>query len=146
MTVTFRPVQAEDKAQWLALWQGYCGFYASSVPAHVTEHTWQRMLDPQSPIFCRVALVEGQLAGFALCVLHEGTWVTSPICYLEDLFVDPAFRGNGVARSLIQFVLNEGKEQGWSRFYWHTRIHNPARKLYDEFVTADDFVRYSVTL
>ena len=63
MTVTFRPVQAEDKAQWLALWQGYCGFYASSVPADVTEHTWQRMLDPQSPIFCRVALVEGQLAG-----------------------------------------------------------------------------------
>lgn len=146
MTVTFRPVQAEDKAHWLALWQGYCGFYASNLSEDVTEHTWQRMLDPQSTIFCRVALVEGQLAGFALCVLHEGTWVTAPICYLEDLFVDPAFRGKGVARSLIQFVLNEGKEQGWSRFYWHTRIHNPARKLYDEFVAADDFVRYSVTL
>ena len=146
MTVTFRAIQAEDKAQWLTLWKGYNEFYGSNPPDNVTEHTWQRILDPQSSMFCRVACVDGHLAGFTICVLHEGTWVLTPICYLEDLFVDPAFRGKGVARSLMQFVLNEAKEQGWSRFYWHTRIHNPARKLYDEFVAADDFVRYSVTL
>jgi hypothetical protein len=28
--------------------------------------------------------------GFAMCILHEGTWSTAPICYLEDLFVDAA--------------------------------------------------------
>ena len=146
MSVIFRPVQTDDKAQWLALWKGYTEFYASQIPDEVTERTWARMHDSASPMFCRVAVVDGVVAGFALCVLHEGTWVTSPICYLEDLFVDPVFRGKGVARQLIQFVLNEAKEQGWSRFYWHTLIHNPARKLYDEFVAADDFVRYSVTL
>ena len=27
--------------------------------------------------------------GFTLSVLHAGTWTTQPICYLEDLFVDP---------------------------------------------------------
>ena len=30
----------------------------------------------------------------------------------------------------------------WSRLYWHTRSDNPARRLYDEFVKADDFVRH----
>ena len=146
MSVIFRSIQVEDKAQWLALWQGYTAFYESQIPDNVTEYTWKRIHDPASSMFCRVAVVDGLVAGFALCVLHEGTWVTAPICYLEDLYVDPAFRGKGVARQLIQFVLTEAKEQGWSRFYWHTRIHNPARNLYDEFVAADDFVRYSVTL
>lgn len=146
MTVIFRPVQEEDKTQWLSLWKGYNHFYDSDLADDVTEHTWSRLLNPSSSLFCRVAVVDGVVAGFANCVLHEGTWVTSQMCYLEDLFVDPAFRGKGVARQLIQYVLNEAKTEGWSRFYWHTRIHNPARKLYDEFVAADDFVRYCVSL
>ena len=146
MTIVNRSIQAEDKAQWLGLWKGYNDFYGSTLADEVTERTWLRVLDPESSIFGRVAVVDGQVAAFALCVLHEGTWVTAPICYLEDLFVDPAYRGRGIARQLMQFVLNEAKEQGWSRFYWHTRIHNPARKLYDEFIDADDYVRYCVRL
>lgn len=146
MNVVNRPIQAEDKAQWLVLWKGYNDFYGSSLADEITEQTWQRALSPESSIFGRVAVADGRLAAFALCVLHEGTWVSSPICYLEDLFVDPAFRGQGIARQLMHFVLNEAKEQGWSRFYWHTRIHNPARKLYDEFIAADDYVRYCVRL
>lgn len=146
MTVVNRSIQAADKAQWLVLWKGYNDFYGSTLADEVTERTWQRVLDPESSIFGRVAVVDGQVAAFALCVLHEGTWVTAPVCYLEDLFVAPAYRGRGIARQLMQFVLNEAKEQGWSRFYWHTRIHNPARKLYDEFIVADDYVRYCIRL
>lgn len=146
MTVKFRPLDEQDKTQWLSLWQGYNDFYGSELADEVTEYTWTRLLDPASSMFCRVAVLDGAVVGFAHCVLHQGTWVTSQMCYLEDLFVDPAWRGKGVARQLIQFVLNEAKAQGWSRFYWHTRIHNPARKLYDEFVAADDFVRYCVSL
>jgi GNAT superfamily N-acetyltransferase len=146
VTVKFRSLDKQDKTQWLSLWKGYNDFYGSELADEVTEYTWTRLLDPASSMFCRVAVLDGTVVGFAHCVLHEGTWVTSQMCYLEDLFVDPAWRGKGVARQLIQFVLNEAKEQGWSRFYWHTRIHNPARKLYDEFVAADDFVRYCVSL
>lgn len=41
--------------------------------------------------------------------------------------------------------LSEGK--GWSRLYWYTRESNDvARKLYDQFVEADDFVRYRLFL
>ncbi len=86
------------------------------------------------------------VVGFAICVLHEGTWVTTPICYLEDLFVDPAFRGQGIARTMIKSLQSEGADKGWSRLYWHTRRDNPARHLYDEFTPADDYVRYRITL
>jgi hypothetical protein len=69
-----------------------------------------------------------------------------PICYLEDLFVDPEVRGLGVGQALIADLLKLGTERGWSRIYWHTRSGNTARKLHDRFTAADDFVRYQLVL
>lgn len=146
MPVEIRDIHQHDKSQWLLLWEGYTGFYGSPQPEDVTELTWQRLLDERSPVVGRVAVVDGRVVGFAICVLHEGTWVKTPICYLEDLFVEPQMRGRGIARQLLQALHAEGKAQGWSRLYWHTRSDNPARRLYDEFTPADDYVRYRVTL
>jgi hypothetical protein len=39
------------------------------------------------------------------------------------------------------------RQCGWSRLYWHTRAENAAaRRLYDSFVEADDFVRYRLKM
>jgi len=140
--ILIRAVAPADREAWFHLWAGYNAFYESTVAPHISERTWQRMLDANVPLFGRVAEVEGRVAGFSLCVLHEGTWVDAPICYLEDLFVDPACRGTGVGRRLIEDLIALARSRGWSRVYWHTREDNPARKLYDEFAQADDFVRY----
>jgi GNAT superfamily N-acetyltransferase len=62
-------------------------------------------------------------------------------------FVDPAFRGRGIARALIEDLLARCRQQNWSRLYWHTRDSNQeARRLYDRFATADVFVRYRMIL
>jgi GNAT superfamily N-acetyltransferase len=140
--VLIRDIAPSDRDAWFRLWAGYNAFYETEVAPAVSERTWQRMLDANAPLFGRVAEVEGRVAGFSLCVLHEGTWVDAPICYLEDLFVDPAARGQGLGRRLIEDLVALARTHGWSRLYWHTRADNPARKLYDEFTAADDFVRY----
>lgn len=113
MVIEIREPDRQDKAQWLSLWQGYTRFYGSPQPTEVTEYTWQRMLDAASPMLGRFAVVDGNVVGFAICILHEGTWVKTPICYLEDLFVAPQMRGQGIARTLIQALQTEGKEKGW---------------------------------
>lgn len=146
MDLVIRDIQAQDKAQWRTLWDGYNQFYQSVVTEAITENTWQRMLSDKSAIFGRVAVVNGEVVGFAISVLHEGTWVTAPICYLEDLFVAESMRGQGIARRLIQALIDEGKTQGWSRLYWHTATDNPARKLYDQFTPVEDYVRYRMNL
>ena len=142
---SLRDPVATDEAAWRELWSGYNAFYQTAVPEAVTARTWQRILDPASPIFSRLAVVNNQVAGFSISVLHEGTWVVAPICYLEDLFVAPQFRGQGLGRMLIADLVDRAKVKGWSRLYWHTRESNPARRLYDEFTKADDFVRYRLT-
>lgn len=145
MTIIRDPAPADENA-WRRLWAEYLAFYGAAVAEEVTAATWTRVLDPAAPIFGRLALAKGSVVGFALGVLHAGTWVTKPICYLEDLFVNPAFRESGIGHALIADLIEMGRERSWSRVYWHTRSNNPARKLYDRFVAADDFVRYQVTL
>lgn len=141
-----RDVEADDEAAWKRLWEGYNAFYGTNVAAEITTHTWQRALDANSPLLARLVEVEGQPAGFSISVLHAGTWVSGTVCYLEDLFVDPAYRGRGLGRMLIQDLIDCGRAQNWSTLYWMTRRDNPARRLYDEFVEADDFVRYRLHL
>ncbi|MGK3186863.1 N-acetyltransferase family protein [Enterobacter soli] len=146
MAVIVRAVRAEDYPQWRPLWDGYTHFYDCVLDESVTASTWERALDPHSSMFCRVAESEGRVIGFAMCVLHEGTWSTAPICYLEDLFVDATLRGAGTGQALIDALMEEGKREGWSKLYWVTRQNNPARKLYDRFGEADDYVRYRISL
>jgi GNAT superfamily N-acetyltransferase len=134
-----------DEAAWRALWRGYCDFYEVRLPPEVTSRTWKRILDPDSAVMCIVAEVEGQVYGFANCVVHENTWEAQPVCYLEDLFVLPAARGRGIGKALLEWLRNAMRAEGWARLYWMTREDNErARKLYDQFTRADGFVRYVV--
>jgi GNAT superfamily N-acetyltransferase len=142
-----RDAAAADGAQWRRLWRAYNAFYGTTLQEAVTAQTWRRILDPGSPIFARLAEREGRVVGCAVAVLHEGTWTTEPACYLEDLFVDPAARGCGVGRALIDDLLERARRRGWSRLYWHTEANNTAaRHLYDKYVPADNFVRYRIIL
>lgn len=146
LPLVIRDIEASDETAWRRLWAGYNRFYAATVPAEVTRRTSERLLDATNPLFCRVAEKAGEVIGFTNSVLHEGTWVAEPICYLEDLFVTPEARGGGVGRAPIRDLVDLGRKKRWSRLYWHTKENNPARKLYDEFVKADDFVRYRMDL
>lgn len=49
-------------------------------------------------------------------------------------------------RALIEAIIDEAREKGWSKVYWVTREGNPARALYDKLATVDDYVRYRITI
>jgi ribosomal protein S18 acetylase RimI-like enzyme len=145
--VLIRDPRPEDEAAWRRLWSGYVAFYESEVSDEVTAATWQRLLTPGSNMFGRIAEWQEAVAGFTVCVLHLGSWTLTPACYLEDLFVDPEARGHGLGRALIDDLISMARDKGWSRIYWHTRQSNEAaRRLYDNYVVADDFVRCRMLL
>jgi GNAT superfamily N-acetyltransferase len=65
------------------------------------------------------------------------------VCYLADLFVDEAVRGQGVARALIEKVAAVARARGCPRFYWLTKQDNArARALYDKVARFAGFIRY----
>ena len=146
MAITIRKVEARDESRWRELWDGYLRFYEAEPSEPVTRRTWERILDASSPVHAIVAEHEGNgVIGIANYVIHEDTWTLAPACYLEDLFVDPRQRAAGVGRQLIDWLIDEMKQNGWARLYWHTRENNyRARGLYDKFTPHSGFVRYVV--
>ncbi|MFB2552634.1 GNAT family N-acetyltransferase [Ensifer soli] len=147
MSVAIRDPRATDHGEWLALWNGYLAFYAVDLDPAVTAATWARILDPAERMTMRVAEVDGRLVGFAIHHHHDSTWVATPDCYLEDLFVDAQSRGHGVGRALLDDLVAICREKGWSRLYWHTNEANErARALYDSFVPSDGHVRYRMSI
>jgi GNAT superfamily N-acetyltransferase len=146
MTVTIRKIEARDEPRWRALWEGYCRFYERELSEAITRHTWARIMEAASPVHGIVAERAGEgVIGMSNYIIHENTWSLTPVCYLEDLFVDPEKRAAGVGKALIDWLVAEAKRQGWSRVYWHTRETNyRARGLYDKYTPHSGFVRYVV--
>jgi GNAT superfamily N-acetyltransferase len=145
MAIRVRPATAEDRQAWFGLWRGNCGFYGTFVPDAVSVETWERLLNPAQPMMCLLACGGGEVVGFANAVLHLNTWTTKHICYLEDLFVAPEKRGEGVGRALIQALAQRGRDEDWFRIYWMTKRDNaPARRLYDAITPVTDWVRYDL--
>ena len=147
MSVTIRKIEARDEPRWRALWLGYCRFYEHDVSEAVTCHTWARILDPGSPVHAIVAERAGEgVIGMANYIIHENTWTLTPVCYLEDLFVEPAERAAGAGKQLIDWLVAQMQEQGWSRLYWNTKENNyRARGLYDKYTPHSGFLRYVIS-
>ena len=144
MTFIVRPLAADDREQWLGLWQGYLDFYESDVPASVTNLTWNRLLDPEAPIhgLC-AATTDGRILGIVHYLFHPVTWAAGPRCYLEDLFTSADARGRGVGRALIEAVYAAADARGADQVYWLTQEFNAtARRLYDQVATATPFIIY----
>ncbi|MDB5809052.1 MAG: acetyltransferase [Betaproteobacteria bacterium] len=146
MTATIRRMEPRDEARWRELWDGYCNFYEREPAPKVADHTWKRMMDSASPVYGIVAEREGDgVIGICNYIIHENTATLTPICYLQDLFVDPKLRAGGVGKQLIDWLVAEMKTRGWSRLYWNTKENNyRARGLYDKYTPHSGFLRYVV--
>ena len=143
---TVRDVEAADRPAWEPLWDGYLAFYEADLPPAHTDHLWDRILDEADPIRCIVAEVDGDVVGIAQYFPHPDTWEREPVCYLEDLFVDPAHRGAGLGRALIEELRHRCEQHGWRRLYWLTQDgNNAARVLYDRVTGgASGFIAYEI--
>ena len=141
-----RRIEPRDRARWKKLWDGYCHFYERKMSPAITRHTWARIMDPAFPVHAIVAeRPRDGVIGMANYVIHENTWTLTPVCYLEDLFVDPKKRAAGVGEALIDWLLRETKRRKWSRLYWNTKENNyRARGLYDKYTPHSGFIRYVI--
>ncbi len=144
MSILVRPFEAKDEGRWRQLFDGYVRFYQAEVPAEVVELTWMRLLRKDDNMVGLAAIREtGEMAGFAALVFHRSTWSPTFYCYLEDLYVDPAVRGQGIGRALIEATYAEADRWGATRTYWATQHGNAAaRSLYDRVAHLTEFVQY----
>lgn len=143
--IRVRPLQAQDKSAWLALFKGYITFYKGSIADDVIDETFVRLLSGAEGVHSCLVAVDGSdtPVGIAHILLHRSTWSKTWYCYLEDLFVSPDIRAKGVGRKLIEAVYQEADRRGVTRTYWTTQDFNyRARGLYDQVATKSPFIQY----
>ena len=67
---------------------------------------------------CLIAEWEGAPAGFALFFHNYSTFLGRPGIYLEDLFVDPEYRGKGIGKALLVELARLAVERRCGRLEW----------------------------
>ena len=102
----------------------------------------------QPKVFCEIAESGGEVAGFAIWFLNYSTWQGKHGIYLEDLFVKPQFRGQGLGKALLQRLAQICTENGYGRFQWWVLDWNePAIEFYKSFgaIAMDSWTVYRVS-
>ena len=105
---------------------------------HEVEATEERLRDTLFPANgkpaaeCVLAFVNDAPAGFALFFTNYSTFLAKPGLYLEDLFVKPEFRGQGVGKGLLLHLAKLANRRGCGRMEWTVLDWNqPAIEFYE---------------
>jgi GNAT superfamily N-acetyltransferase len=95
-----------------------------------------------------IAYLGEEPAGFALFFSTYSTFLGRPGIYLEDLFVEPRFRGEGVGKALLVHLAKLTRERGGGRLEWSVLDWNePAIQFYQGLGASaqDAWTMYRVT-
>jgi GNAT superfamily N-acetyltransferase len=144
--ISIDKLSPHDRADWEALFRGYIDFYQRVEPPEMYDRAWSEFQEDTRLHAFAAKLEDGRLVGITHFLVHPST--SGPdVCYLQDLFTAPDVRGRGIARALIEAVVDWARAQGCSRVYWLTHESNrTARYLYDKVAENRGFIRYQIEL
>ncbi len=77
-----------------------------------------QLFGPRPPAEAVVGEVGGQVVAFALFFTNFSTFLAKPGLYLEDLYVQPAHRGSGLGKALLQHLAALAVQRDYGRFEW----------------------------
>jgi GNAT superfamily N-acetyltransferase len=95
-----------------------------------------------------IARYDGEGVGFALFFHNFSTFLGKPGLYLEDLFVQPAYRGRAIGKSLLSYLAALAVQRDCGRLSWQVLDWNrPARDFYESLGARADptWINYRLT-
>lgn len=135
-----------DYAHWRKLYQGYADFYRREMPDANAERVWSWIMDPGHEVNGLLVRDEdGVPVGLAHYRPFARPLTATTGGFLDDLFVDPRFRGTGAVDALFDALRQITAERGWSVLRWITMDDNyRARGKYDQVAQQTKWVTYDM--
>ena len=137
MNIKLRPATEADFTEILGMIKELALF--EKAPEKVTNSVEQMQREKD---FFRCIMAEnedGIIVGMALYFFAYYTWVGKSL-YLDDLYIKPPYRGNGIGTMLLKEIMKISKEEKCTRIRWQVLDWNtPAIDLYKKMgMTLDE--------
>ena len=127
------PVAASEYGELLPLIAAYQRFYeVEEIDEERNHRFFRRFIAPSDAGLLLGARGGGRLVGYACLYWHFSSTEARETVLMNDLFVVPEARGEGVGRALIEASLGVARERGALQLEWQTAPDNrTAQRLYD---------------
>ena len=149
MSLVIHRARPDQVPQVFSLIRELAAYEKLSHEVEATEAMIADALFSGSPrLYCEIAEWNGEVAGFAVWFLNCSTFAGRFGIYLEDLFVRPAFRGNGIGKALLAHLAKTCVDNGWARLQWSVLDWNaPSIAFYKSLgaVMMDEWTLFRVT-
>jgi GNAT superfamily N-acetyltransferase len=149
VAMSIREAQPSDIADVLRLIKDLAIYEKAPNEVVATEELLTKALFDSNPhVFAHVVEVDGRIIGMAVWFLNYSTWQGTHGIYLEDLYIEPEYRGRGYGLALLKHLAKICVDRGYGRFQWWVLDWNtPAIEFYKSqgAVAMDEWTVFRVT-
>ena len=140
-----RKLNKDDFKRWSNLYQEYAIFYNVPMNMGILETLWDWINDENHIVNGICFELNNKILGIAHYRTMPRPIKGQYIGFLDDLFVDPDFRGQKIAQKLISHLKSLSKANNWDGIRWITHSSNEnAKKLYDKIANNTGFELYEL--
>ena len=138
MNVQIRHIEPSDCSALLKLVKELAEFEKLTHTLEASETRFHDAFFSDSPSACAlVAEDEGELVGYAVYFRNFSTFLALPGLYLEDLYVQPAYRARGLGKRFIQQLAVEAEKMEAGRMEWCVLDWNEQAIEFYRYIGAD---------
>jgi len=131
-----REIHSKDKKQWEKLYKGYAVFYKVEMNNQILQTVWNWLSDKNHELKGIGYEIDGKIVGLAHYRKLLSPLKGKYIGYLDDIFVDPEYRGQKIGKKLLNKIKEISKANDWNLVRWQTDEDNfTAKKLYEKVAT-----------
>ena len=119
MTLTIRPATPADVPTMLGFVRDLAAFEKAPDAVEATEPMLHDALFGAQPAAeALIADLDGHAVGFAIFYRTFSTWTGKRGLWLDDLYIAPEARGQGVGAALLKALAGIAVDRGYARFEW----------------------------
>ncbi|MFT5579551.1 MAG: GNAT superfamily N-acetyltransferase [Paraglaciecola psychrophila] len=146
MAITATLLCAEDRLEWEQLYRGYAGFYQVPMTPQILDNVWSWIFDDSCQFYALVAKDDSERS---VGLMHYRAMASplrgSMVGFLDDLFVDPSSRGQGVVDVLFTALEQSARDHDWPIVRWLTADNNyRGRAVYDKLAERTSWITYQM--
>jgi GNAT superfamily N-acetyltransferase len=143
------PITGGQFERLLPLIAAYQRFYGVEQIDEARNRTFfARFIAPSDDGMLLAAWRDDELVGYACLYWHFTSLVPAETVLMNDLYVNPEIRGQGVGRALIEASAAVARERDADRLEWATAPDNEtAQRLYDSTgAERSEWITYEIEL